>query len=364
MPEPFEVWPDTFATPARPGRATRSATPRTRRPVVEQPVDDTPAFVTPSTIPESWPDVTTNDKTKLVCSMGIELTMMSTLLTGGDGDDEICRAVANLIKATVKHRGAYKWVYQPTGVHTDAYAVEAPSIPLKTWGALRSFYDAVSPAMLGAGCSPHHMTITSGGGHIHCGGLSVALMANILRDVQNKPWLSWVFNEPDDSRSAGTFTTDVESVTQELKELARTINVKLSLVTRQVNEAAKAAFTFYADTKNIEAEMLPSSKSDMLLYNDEHETLEFRFFEAPANWAEQLAHVKFLDAYIRWAKTEYATKDAVVVMDTSAKLKALTLPECEAAFLSFLTVLGLPPGPYARMLDQNLAYRFVKGTRT
>ncbi len=349
-------------------RAPRA--PRATRAVPEADTADMPVadFTPPpprepgAPIP-AWAPVTEEDKTKLVHTMGIELTMMPPMLSKNPNthDGRIVTGLAAVIEGLMDRDAKG---LQARDAHKDGFAVEVPSKPMKTFGEIKRFYDYVSRTMRAVGLTPHHAHITSGGGHIHMGSVSLPVMINALRDIQNKPWLAWVFNEPDDSNSANSYTEDLEALDAKLKVAARTINCDPTLFNDgEVSDDAACALTFYGDLKYASLGYLPDDKGEVARYCQRYKTLELRFFEAPADWDEQEAHVRFADAYMRWVARTYKVAHCVVVVDTEAKLKAFTLTQCTDLFREFLNELGLPSAPYERMVTENLGYRFKKGKR-
>ncbi len=322
-----------------------------------------PVVVTPTPFPgqpiPAWTPVSEEDKTKLVHTMGIELTMMSPMMkTTGYAD--IMNPFARIIDHVLDKEALG---LHSRSAHKDSYAVEVPSKPISTLGGVKKFYDSVSPIMRGLGLTPHHPKLTSGGGHIHVGGMKDRDMINIVRHVQNNPWLAWTFNEPDDSNSAVSYTEELDDLDATLRDAAKTCNTNPTLFCDELSDDAQIAFLFYGNPEFATRDYIPDDKSHVVRYCERHKTLEFRFFEAPVDWDEQEAHVRFLDAYIRHIKSKYAKEFVVVEVDTAAKLKAFTKAQCEQAFRAFLTELGLPSAPYERMITENLGYRFKKGKR-
>ena len=307
-----------------------------------------------------WPTVTAKDETKLLYPIGIELTMIPPVIKSGTSTDStIVQNYARIAQTLFDQRSIPTY----SDPHRDQFAVEVPSKVLKTWGTVKEFYDKAAGTLLEIGLMPHHPKITSGGGHIHVGPIKEMLALNIIRDMQNRPWLTWTFNEPDDGTTACTFTKSLNGLSDTVRAAATNVNVDPGLFCDDLNEDAQIALVFYGNPKFVSSDWLPSSKGKMLRYIARHKTLEFRMFEAPANWQEQEAHIRFIESYIAWVEATYKKSPATVTIDRLEQLKSMTEESCRMEFVKFLEILGLPAAPYQRMLDQNLAYRFKKGER-
>lgn len=355
---------------------------------------------------DSWPEILATDKTPLIGTIGIELCAQPPGLCypkNEDVDHALADAYASVVSALLD-----KEDFSVNACHGDFNSVEVSSKILRNWGEVRTFYDTVTRLTTAVGCTPHSQHHTSGGGHIHVGDLSVGECVNILRVLQNRPWISWVFNDPDDDRSANSFCDSLESMTMvkrvsasdftededdfddraeyraaakkwaaeqnaiadkggsnALIDAATKLNVDLSVLLSgaSLDSKARTALTFYANPVYVDRKWLPSDKSGMLRWVPGYKTLEFRFFQAPLDWNEQMAHLKFVEALILWVRRELKDVYEVTNVSTEKQLQDITLEKAQAGFLSFLDVLGLPHKPYARMLVENLPDRFKRGVR-
>jgi hypothetical protein len=326
----------------------------------EKPLPPTTHVATP------WPEVKHDTDTPYGYSVGIELTMMPQILSGkgSSTDSRIAQNYANIMEKFLDAQSANS-VYKmhSRDPHQDQYCVECPSKPLKKWGEIKKFYDNYAKLMLDIGLLPHSPKLSSGGGHIHIGGLKTSHIVNIMRDVQNKPWLMWTFNEPDDSTSANSFTEDLAEVGDKLKNAAKTLNADPTLFASEITTVGSVALLFYGNPEFASTDWLPDDKGKALRYVSTYRTLEFRFFEAPANWEEQEAQLRFVHAYVGYIDKQYKGKQVELVITTNGELTALKRQECEIAFRALLDTLDLPHAPYERMIKENLGYRFKRGKK-
>ncbi len=358
--DPVSDFIDVAVAPGTPVRR------RTRKVADAAPVAEEKPLPPTTHVATPWPVVTAATDTPFGYSVGIELTMMPQVLSG-KGSTVDTRITQNYASIMEKYLDS-----QPTGSgyklhsrdpHADSYCVECPSKPFKKWGDIKKFYDNYSKLMLDIGLLPHNGKISSGGGHIHIGGLKTAHMVNLMRDVQNKPWLMWTFNEPDDNTSANSFTDDLTGISDKLKKAAMTINADPILFADEISSQGAAALVFYGNPEFADTGWLPDDKGKALRYATAHHTLEFRFFEAPANWEEQEAQLRFVHAYVTYIDKTYKNKQVELTVTTMGELTAFKRQECEIAFRALLDTLDLPHAPYERMIKENLGYRFKRGKK-
>ena len=343
----------TIAAAAAP-RANRNR--KVKAPEVVNAVTDGTANTNPM-----WEEVSVESKAKLAHKIGIELTMIPELIQSGSGrfDNNVASRTAQVVEYAMRARDI-KFQNDP---HSDGCAVEVPSKPMQVWGEIRKWYEQTYEVMVAAGCIPHHTKITSGGGHIHVGGLDASTIQNLFRDIQNRPYLNWVFNEADDSMTANNFASSLDSIPPKLKEAAKTVTYDPSIFCDdELSTDAQLALTFFGGV-TASKEWFPGSKGYALRYSDGYGTLEFRIFEAPSNWGEQEAHIRFVEAYISWVEKEFKNTRPVVTVQTKTDVSKFTREQCEKEFRAFLITLGLPAAPYERLIAENLKQRFQRGKK-
>jgi hypothetical protein len=299
----------------------------------------------------------------LVRQMGIELTFMSPYADGkpnSDVDSELAGGYARILQAILNQRKV-----RFNDCSRDIRAVETSSPILKTWSEVEKFYKSVSNAALEIGLRPHVEKLISGGGHIHVGELKPELIAAMFREVQNRPWLNWVFNEPDD-HNTHSYNSNLSSVDSKLKKACMTVGCDPTLFMggRSMSSEAQVGLLFYGPVEHVNRAWFPNDKSRVVRYAKEYDTFEFRFFRAPNHWEEQKAHVEFVEAFIKYVEKKVKDKVKIVTeMDSSTKLLAFTAEQSKDEFLKFLTELELKHEPYQELIDDNLADWFTRGKR-
>jgi hypothetical protein len=347
-------------TPVSPSRRTR------KKPVQSIAPEDFVGPLLPVGV-EPLREVTHSDKTPLGYTIGIELTAMPDLTAGERSSfgDSAASYLARLVRDLLRYKKQ-----KTNDVDRDVKAVEVSSEPLKTWGEAKKFYDTVTDAFSRFGLKSHVEDTISGGGHIHVGGMSTKDMVNTMRDIQNRPYLNWIFNDPDD-QTTHSYAKDLQDIDSKMKKLAPEVNMEMLRAFGRLESTGKSALLFYGKNEGVSPEWLPNDKRRMVRlkhhgYNDDdvkEYTFEFRFLQTPLDWKEQQAHLEFVLRYINWVKETYKDKDAVVTVDTTAKVKAFTEERSVLEFRALLKELKLPEEPYARMLLENLPVWFERGSR-
>ncbi len=298
---------------------------------------------------------------KLPYQIGIELTMMPQCLSKNGkeyGDNSIADSYGNIVMKILDRDGI-----KYNNADGDQKAVEVSSDILKTWKEVETFYTKVSKVMIDVGLKPQCDQLISGGGHIHVGKVPKEIVVNTMRDIQNKPWLGWIFNDPDD-KTCNSYASTFKTIGDELRKASQEINANPGLFSRSISNEAKVALMFFGNPKFVGSNCLPDDKSRMTRYAKDYDTLEFRFFRAPDDWNEQKAHIEFVFAYLKYIKETYKDTRVVVTVDSEAKVKAFTEVQCKNEFFALLETLKLDKANYMKCLEDNLHTRFVRGVRS
>jgi hypothetical protein len=297
--------------------------------------------------------------TKLPYKLGIELTMQSPLAICKNVQDEGDRVIYTSLSRILSTVAGLKRI-KSYGIDRDGGCVEASSPILTTHEETEKWYKGMSGLMLQLGMTPHHDKMISGGGHLHVGPLPLKTAINCIRDMQNRPYLLWIFNEPDNTLASDLFTGDLVSLKPSLVKAAQNATFDPTVFGEPSMEG-RTALTFYGNPKYVKHDWLPDDKNRMARWlGGGGGRMELRLFEAPMNWEEQKAHLDFTWAYIKYIETTYKTEHAVTTVNSMVEQRKFTLEICRAEFLKFLTILGLKPEPYKRMLDENLTTKLQR----
>lgn len=83
----------------------------------------------------------------------------------------------------------------------DGHCIEVASPKLYSWSETERWAKAVRKVFKQHDCHPKHPETVCGGCHVHVGSIKVDDKIKLLSDVIMRPYLPWVFGEPDDTNS-------------------------------------------------------------------------------------------------------------------------------------------------------------------
>lgn len=158
---------------------------------------------------------------------------------------------------------------------------------------------------------PHHPRVVCGGGHIHVGGLNMDQRMHVFHHVANRPWLPWIFSQPDEEESCDNIRT----------------------------------YTIWGVAYNTKTHSVSCSS---------YSTVEFRFFEAPLNWSEQWDHIDFTMRFVSYVLGE----ERPPVRFWGKELQRISKQDCIVSFRKLLGALGLSYPRYEKYIQRNLLPRW------
>lgn len=316
-------------------------------------------------------------------TLGLELTWLYPKKTN---ESDWIYGYASILRAIMKEDRF------PFGnVHNDGDALELSTPPFSNFQALEKYYrkamcyiekmNTVARVVTG---QPRDLVYNrtdtvSGGGHIH-----VAIpkpiaqdpvwllnfLSNLFRDIQNRPYLNWIFNDCGNVESAENFV-------HMKKELSRCRFDGLEEV-KPGPDAWKASpflrIVFMGDPK-IPAKWTTRDIYDAFdvskgyavkgsaSYGTKPYTMEFRFFDAKSSLEEIRLHIDFVNSYLRYI--EKRTKGGTLIRNrvkTVEDIKALAQKDrALKQFKSFMEEIGLDYGNYHRFVESNYRKRAEAG---
>lgn len=214
-------------------------------------------------------------------------------------------------------------------VINNAEEIEFNSPPLRTTEDLEKFYREFRRIASALGLKPHHEKHMSGGGHLHVTPISGRwdknFVADVYRDISNRPYLNWIFNDPSDDWNASC--------------LGKAIEFDSKLNDSTFNWTNKRDFPEF-------------SKDYAMSYrSNKNHTMEFRFFDAPKDWTEQLLHIVFIERYLNWMMKKFMkgrrTEREIVF---EHQIERMTYKESVSEFNDLLRSIRLEPELYRRFL--------------
>ena len=271
---------------------------------------------------------------KFCTTLGYEFTFLP-----GKSSRESTRAdaLSNLVRADM-----FDMELQGTA-DTDEKAVEIDSPPFKTLWSLQEYWEKIESIVSQYDLVATHPDKYSGGGHIHAGnprGIKKELFwLNCIREVQNRPYLNWMFNEYDDDCSSEPVIFEPTG----WRILTRNHHVFES---RGFYESHFDVAKGYATRVDFGHTLKRS-------------TIEFRFFNAVEDWSQLFDHTMFLDAFLRriikkcreGKKVRTRIKTADAIKDLIKKDKAIV------EFRKLLKSLGLDVSRYDYYIETNYMRR-------
>ncbi len=259
----------------------------------------------------------------------------------------------------------------------DCGAIEISSPILKTYGQVKKFYDGVNKLVVeDLRCVPTSPVSMGGGQHIHVGISGYTndekrIRIALLRDIINRPYLNWVFNDPYDEGTADWMMKDynIRGMSKNLKRkiplnptyyhdfsspnnpsYMRVVHLVLNNNLISYNEIPDAYLSRF-ETCNF------SRKDKALSYRNN--TVEFRFFDMVNSWEEQCLHINFVFKYLDYIKKNIK-RDYVSVVDLYArnKFRETGVKNTWMKFSEFIEEIGMDPKPFKELYYNNLKQRF------
>jgi hypothetical protein len=216
--------------------------------------------------------------------------------------------------------------------------VEVTTYPTRLMRTVKQAYEATSRAFKQCGLRPKHPDTVCGGGHIHIGGISSAVKYNMLTDMLRRPYLPWAFSEPD----------EVDACDYPVASIYSFVKAPNRAPYHMRDEYGTLRYAGWY-------------KAFMFRLDAAYDTAEFRFFEAPLNWEEQLLHIQFVVAYYEWIKKKKVKGFNPKEGYTARKLQKISYKQARLMFRGFLRELGLDPADYEHFVQRNMKPRWQNG---
>lgn len=170
---------------------------------------------------------------------------------------------------------------------------------------------------------------------------------NLFRDVNNRPYLNWMFNECCDIESAENIYWN--------PELEDTF-FSLFYNTLDHDRLYRHYYLSNGD------ELFEIHKGNAIILHCQG-TVEFRFFDMVRCEKDLLCHVNFVNAYCRWIYKRTKKKEEIEPKIKSKKdFKALAHKDrCVMEFYDLLEELKLNPEDYKQFVKMNYQKRKIEG---
>lgn len=263
-------------------------------------------------------------------------------------------------------------------IHNDD-VIEIAGPYFKSYSKMKKFHKGLAEVAEKLQTPTHRKDMGGGGGHIHAGipeGLEgdqlLLFVANVHRDINNRPYLNYIFNE-------GLDDCNAVHVAFRHKLTATGSAYNRSFMAPSVNtfEKLKEHYSRYARFKY--GYTLDGSNRDVMNTYDilhafcdeesymnaqsEYKTLEFRIFDAVYSEKQLKSHINFLNQYLKHImaitkkgeliQTKYKNNKQAKLMCKSYRKPVKTRRE----FKALLDTLGLDYKDYKALFKRNYLER-------
>ena len=315
---------------------------------------------------------------KFITTYGIEFTYLFN--KKNRDDEDVADDLTNLIRTEFQLNPKFKQrIKNRTWPHVDndAGAVEIQSPVFKNIKEVKSFYIYMDAIVSQYPLVSHRKDIGGGGGHIHfgteflktkknSGELSFNFHLNLYRDMQNRPYLNWIFNEYFDNESAIDFRNCYNG--DDTRQIIFSRQTFKYLFDKYVKP--ERAYRYDSDGKKYKDHVYKRiygifnmAKGYQLMTNNSYKTIEVRIFDGKRNWQEVKDHLFFLNAYIKYILE--LTKDGKEIKVKVRKFddieKLVKDDTCIYEFTKLLRVIGLSSFDYMHYVDLNYKIRKKEG---
>jgi len=244
----------------------------------------------------------------------------------------------------------------------DNHCIEVSSKIIHTYEDYRRFSINVRKAFADNFYAPKNPTAVCGGAHVHVGSIPKKLQYEICRDLVMRPYLPWIFGEPDEDGSMNVLLNCKNS----FKEYA---------YRSAMNDADMNYYYFYIE-KFIESLFRPFNnnfdyaylsscmgKDYMFRLSREYKTLEFRFMEMTETWEEQELQLHFICNYLKWVLERGYNWSGHLNLLTDEELQAIKPQDCIDLFNELCYDIGLDSDDYKPFIKRNLYPRWEEGRK-
>lgn len=311
---------------------------------------------------------------KLPFTVGFELT---GIFKGYSEDAHLENVASSETKALSSAAGAFIALdlnkafnlNLPREGNLDGHCMEIASPVFDSYNKLRAFYQKARRLMSKYHMVPRHPDTVCGGNHLHFGIKSWPWRRAIVRDMALRPYIAWVFTQPEDTASCNNLwgvphPEDTDSCFSPNGYAVNALSYVLDgSAFGMDNDAWQNArrtdwFRFlFTDAKLPRNIRLWDNKNTCIAISGEHKTVEFRCVEAPMNWNEFKLQLDFFIAYVMYIKKNIKNISLPYRID----LQAYKRQDAVDNFNALLVTLGLNPKDYAPMVRRNLIPRWNAG---
>jgi|GEM_PF-6735787 len=303
-------------------------------------------------------------------------------------DNQMAKALCEVFKFKFQKEASlrkFRKSWRGTNVHLDQDAVEVASPIFYSWKECSSFYDFLLESGKGLPLSTHREDVYSGGGHIHigisprnCFGKNLSeetylfFLVNLFRDLTNRPYLNWIFNEWCDVESAEALFRYRDEVKSNVyadtwsyecfRIATKEGNVYRGGTIQKIKERmTQAGITF--TYRNI-ARIFDLPKGYMARTST-HGTVELRMFDMPQSKEQLAVHVEFAQRYVNHILMKSTARNSMLVpciMSGTASMKSQASKDsCLGVFKVLVKNIGMDYRRFKPIIKMNYMKRKRRG---
>jgi len=285
-----------------------------------------------------------------------------TYIPDGHPKDDEERAVSysDLMRNDFYNHGYNITCYEEEG------AIEINSPAFNTTSQLVKFYNVMKKIASNYNIFTYREDSYSGGGHIHVAipdriytkrNYLFSFLRNLYRDIYNRPYIMWIFNEYDDDISAvdiskyNSWIHD-EILTNNNEKMLNDTYLKLGYLVNKLT--MKNILDIFELPKGYSTIVHPRFDYSGRKTKDMPTTIEFRFFDAQRSLEEALAHYNFINSYLHYIDN-ITKNDKLIYSERDMKLFQTDYSILE--FCDLLVQLKLDWKDYKEFVNRNFERR-------
>jgi hypothetical protein len=288
-------------------------------------------------------------------------------------NDALLEPVIPFIKKAMKRQNL-----QCTDVMIDDHCIEIPSKKLYSLAQTAAWSIAMRKIFASHDCFPKHPETVDGGAHIHVGIKDVQFKIEVFKDLIMRPYLPWVFGDPDEAFAMDNFIHRKDLVDGFLhhREIIKNDGFHgHNEIENYSSLGAGLMHLWYTPNAYMKPCVAKSfNYKDYMARLSGMGTLEFRFFEMTETWEEQELQIKFLMAYLEWMWKRFLKEKKDVLEYPERKLsltnvsihepdylKKIKKEEAAGQFNNFCRTIGVDHVTYKPFVERNLYPRWELG---
>ena len=339
---------------------------------------------------------------KLWSTMGVEFTYLPPEIfdfegmvrdsdfEGRNNEEGVVSTYAYQIKKELTTNRKKKFNF--LDVHNDCGAIEIGSPIFNNFDTMKNFYQKLEKvAKKKYNLVTHSDRRGSGGGHIHVGipkNISdkelLLFLINIRRDMGNRPYLNYIFNEYCDDHTSNHYLIDnsygyrnynrygYKFLSPSIKKFEKIAELfKTAQTSSQYYGGCCVTIPFQSKKDSVVRGKIISSMyggdETYTRVNDDLETIEFRIFDVPQSVEDLESHVMFVNNYMKYIYD--ITKKGELIQNIS-KNKKQAKEYCQSftnkiktkrEFKNLLKKIELNYSDYERFYKRNYLVKVKEG---